>query len=81
MMAEAEMTPDEIKSARATFDLTQEEFAKAFLVSKRAVGGWETGHRNGKPHAVPEPVACLIKLALKYDNVRRELGIAEHNTP
>ena len=47
------MTPDELKAARATLGLTQHEFAKAFEVSPRAVGGWEQGMRNGRAHAIP----------------------------
>lgn len=31
--------------------------------------------RNGHPHTIPKPVALLVKFALKYERVRRELGI------
>jgi transcriptional regulator with XRE-family HTH domain len=70
------MTPDEMAIARKTLGLTQAEFAAAFHVSPRAVGGWEQGGRNnGYPGAVPRPLALLVRLALKYPAVRRELGI------
>lgn len=69
------MTPEEFKAARIALGLTQPEFAKAFQVSSRAVGGWEQGFRNGRPHAIPKPVALLVRIALAHPKVRRELGI------
>jgi DNA-binding transcriptional regulator YiaG len=69
------MTPQELKAARAKLGLTQPEFAKAFHVSPRAVGGWEQGERNGRPHAIPAPVALLVRFAVKHPVIRRELGI------
>jgi DNA-binding transcriptional regulator YiaG len=71
----ARMTPEELKAARENLGLTQPEFAKAFEVSVRAVGGWEQGVRNGHDHTIPAPVALLVKLALRHPAVRRELGI------
>jgi transcriptional regulator with XRE-family HTH domain len=69
------MNPQELKSARESLGLTQAQFAKAFAVSLRAVGGWEQGERNGRPHAIPPPIALLVQMAIKHANVRRELGI------
>ena len=69
------MTPDELKAARAKLGLTQPEFARVFRVSPRAVGGWEQGERNGRPHKISKPVALLVRLALKHPTIRRELGI------
>jgi transcriptional regulator with XRE-family HTH domain len=69
------VTPDEFKAARAKLGLTQHEFAKVFEVSPRAVGGWEQGMRNGRPHAIPPPLALLVRFALKHATIRRELGI------
>jgi DNA-binding transcriptional regulator YiaG len=69
------MTPSELKAARESFGLTQPEFARVFQVSIRAVGGWEQGERNGRPHTIPKPVALLVRLALKHPTIRRELGI------
>jgi DNA-binding transcriptional regulator YiaG len=69
------VTPEQLKSAREKLGLTQPEFAKAFDVSLRAVGGWEQGVRNGRAHTIPAPVALLVKMALRHPNVRRELGI------
>jgi transcriptional regulator with XRE-family HTH domain len=34
------MTPERLKAARAALGLTQAEFAEAFQVSPRAIGGW-----------------------------------------
>jgi len=69
------MTPDEFKQARIKLGLTQVEFAEVFQVSPRAVGGWEQGERNGRKHAIPAPVALLVRAALKHQSLRRELGI------
>jgi transcriptional regulator with XRE-family HTH domain len=69
------MTPDELKLARETLGLTQLEFAQAFQISKRSIGGYEQGERNGHDHSIPKPIALLVRLALKYPAVRRELGI------
>lgn len=69
------MTPVEVKAARETLGLTQVEFAKAFQVSPRAVGGWEQGARDGHKHAIPAVVALLVRFALKHPEIRRELGI------
>jgi transcriptional regulator with XRE-family HTH domain len=69
------MTPKQLKAARTALGLTQAEFAKAFHVSPRAVGGWEQGERNGRPHTIPAPVALLVKFALKHPIIRRQLGI------
>jgi transcriptional regulator with XRE-family HTH domain len=69
------MTPEEFKAAREKLGLTQVEFAKVFHVSPRAVGGWEQGERNGRPHAIPPVVALFVRLALRHAMIRRELGI------
>ena len=69
------MTPDELKAARSQLGLTQPEFARVFHVSARALRGWEYGERNGKPHMMPEPVAILVRFALRHPMIRRELGI------
>jgi DNA-binding transcriptional regulator YiaG len=73
--ADCPMTPKQFKAAREKLGLTQPEFAEAFKVSLRAVGGWEQGVRNGHEHAIPTPMALLVKLALRHGIVRRELGI------
>lgn len=69
------MNPDEIKAARAKLGLTQAEFAKAFAIDLRAIGGFEQGQRNGRPSKMPPPLALLVRLALRHPVVRRELGI------
>jgi transcriptional regulator with XRE-family HTH domain len=69
------MTPEQFKTAREALGLTQIEFAQVFKVSPRAVGGWEQGARNGRPHSVPPVVALFVEVALKHPTIRRELGI------
>ena len=69
------MTPDEIKAARAKLGLTQTEFAEAFKVDVRTVGGFEQGERNGRPSKMPPSLALLVRLALRHPMIRRELGI------
>jgi transcriptional regulator with XRE-family HTH domain len=69
------LTPEELKAAREQLGVTQPELAKALEVSLRAMAGWEQGVRNGRTHAIPAPVAILVKLALRHQIVRRELGI------
>jgi len=69
------MNPDEIREARAKLGLTQAEFAEAFKVDVRTVGGFEQGRRNGRPMSMPASLAILVRLALRHPMVRRELGI------
>jgi transcriptional regulator with XRE-family HTH domain len=69
------MTPEDFRAARASLGLTQIEFAHAFRVSPRAVGGWEQGERNGRPHTIPPVIALLVRFAVKHPMIRRELGI------
>jgi DNA-binding transcriptional regulator YiaG len=69
------MTPDEIRAARAQLGMTQAEFATAFKVDLRSIGGWEQGSRNGRPSTMPPSLALLVRLALRHPMIRRELGI------
>ena len=69
------MTPDELRQARAALGLTGLELANALDVSDRTVRAWESGTRDGKPSPIPQSIAVLVRLALKYASVRRELGI------
>ena len=69
------MTPKTLKAARAALGLTQAEFAKAFQISQRAIGGWEQGERNEHAHAIPARVALLVRFVLNHPMIRRELGI------
>jgi transcriptional regulator with XRE-family HTH domain len=55
--------------------LTQAEFAQAFKVDLRTVGGFEQGERNGRPSKMPPSLALLVRLALRHPMIRRELGI------
>jgi DNA-binding XRE family transcriptional regulator len=70
------VTPDELRQARATLGLTAVEFARVFDVNERTLRSWEYGVVHGKPSPIPRPIALLVRLALKYASVRRELGIA-----
>jgi DNA-binding transcriptional regulator YiaG len=75
-MISPDMSPDELKAARASLGLTQAKLAAAIgIVSSRTVSGWEMGMRNGRANAIPGPAAVLVRLALNYAQVRRELGI------
>jgi transcriptional regulator with XRE-family HTH domain len=69
------VTAQELKIAREKLRLTQAEFAKAFQVDVRTVGGFEQGTRNGRPSTIPGPLALLVGFALRHPMVRRELGI------
>lgn len=69
------MTPDELRQARAALGLTGLELANVLDVSDRTVRAWESGARDGKPSPIPQSIAVLVRLALKYASVRRELGI------
>lgn len=69
------MTADDLKAARAALGLTQAEFAKAFQVDVRTIGGFEQGGRNGRPSTIPRPLALLVGMALRHPIIRRELGI------
>lgn len=52
------MNPDELKSYRKEFKLTQSELAKDLCVTTRAVVSWEGGNRN-MPRAI-EKLFCLL---------------------
>jgi DNA-binding XRE family transcriptional regulator len=70
------MKPEELRQARLTLGLTAVEFARVFDVNERTLRSWEYGVVKGKPSPIPRPIAVLVRLALKYATVRRELGIA-----
>jgi DNA-binding XRE family transcriptional regulator len=70
------MKPKELKAARATFGLTHADFASVLAVNESTLRRWERAI-----HPVPEPIANLVRLAVQYDPVRRQLGISEWATP
>jgi transcriptional regulator with XRE-family HTH domain len=69
------MTAAELRQARAELGVTGEQLARALDVDVRTFRGWEGGARQGRPAPVPGSIAILVRLALKFANVRRELGI------
>lgn len=69
------MTPEELTQARAKLGLTARAFAPIFGVTDRTVRAWENGDSNARE--IPRAIALLVKLAVKYPAVRRELGIAK----
>jgi transcriptional regulator with XRE-family HTH domain len=71
------MTPAELKSARRSLGISQEQFAKVFGAHDgRTVRGWEHGTRNGLPAHIPRSVNILVRLALEVPAARQWLGIA-----
>jgi DNA-binding XRE family transcriptional regulator len=73
------MTADEMRQARQTLGLTQEQFGRIFDVAPRTVSAWENGARDGRASQVPRSIAVLVRLAVKDQRVRRELGISSPN--
>lgn len=66
------MNPDEFRQAREALGLKGLDFARIFHVSDRTVRAWESGATRWR---IPFATAMLIKLAVKFPQVRRELGI------
>ena len=70
------MTPEEFTAARQALGLKRIELARLFETTDRTVRAWENDvSTDTKWRAIPFAVAMLIKLAVKYPKVRRELGI------
>jgi DNA-binding XRE family transcriptional regulator len=68
------MTPDELKTARRELGLTGEQLARRLGFAPRSARAWEAGARGGAPSPIPLAVEIIVKLALKFPAVRRELG-------
>jgi DNA-binding transcriptional regulator YiaG len=66
------MTACEFREARATLGVTGKQLGRALLVTDRAVRAWERADKTTK---IPGAVAILLRLAIKNDAVRRELGL------
>lgn len=71
------MTPEELRQAREALGLTQQQLTDLLKASLRSVKGWEAGELARRANGVPHPVALLLRLAVKYPQVRRELGIEQ----
>lgn len=70
-MLSAEMTPDELKSARHALGLSAEGFASWVNVQGgRTVRKWEAGDRD-----IPGPVQVLVKAAMESAEVREYFGL------
>ena len=68
------MTPSEFTEARQALGLKRSELARLFETTDRTVRAWEND-ADTKWRAIPFAVAMLLRLAVKYPKVRRELGI------
>lgn len=70
-VANAPMTPDDLKSARRALGLTAEGFASLVSVQGgRTVRRWEAGDRD-----IPGPVIVLVSAILSDRSVRRYFGL------
>lgn len=70
------MSPEEITQARKALGLRRIELARLFETTDRTVRAWENDvSTDTKWRPIPFAVAMLLKLAVKYPTVRRELGI------
>ncbi|NUQ37588.1 MAG: type II toxin-antitoxin system MqsA family antitoxin [Caldilineales bacterium] len=58
------VAPSDVKSVRARFDLTQQEFAALLGVSVKTLQNWEQGRRA--PHG---PARVLLQVAEKHPEV------------
>ena len=65
------MSPEDLKTARKNLGLSIEDFATVFGVTEgRTVRGWEFGRRGTASTSIPEPIALLVQVALKFPSVR-----------
>jgi DNA-binding XRE family transcriptional regulator len=70
------MTPEEFTGARQALGLRRSELARLLETTDRTVRAWENDALSDtKWRAIPFAVAMLMRLAVKYPKVRRELGI------
>jgi DNA-binding XRE family transcriptional regulator len=67
------LTADEFRQAREALGLKGLDFARIFHVTDRTVRAWESD--TPTKWRIPFATAMLIKLAVKFPQVRRELGI------
>jgi DNA-binding transcriptional regulator YiaG len=68
------MTSQELTEAREALGLKRIDLARLFETTDRTVRAWENDV-DTKWRPIPFAVATLIRLAVKYPTVRRELGI------
>jgi transcriptional regulator with XRE-family HTH domain len=66
------MTPTGFGRARLKLDLTMAEAGRALGVAERTVHRWENGRTP-----IPAAIAALMRAALKYASVRKDLEIAD----
>jgi hypothetical protein len=76
------VSPAEFREACAELGLYQAQFARLFQVSDRTARAWgNEGGEDTQWRPIPYAVATLLKCALKYPQVRRELGIPHERPP
>lgn len=68
------MTPQELTDSREALGLKRTELARLLQTTDRTVRAWENDG-DTKWREIPFAVAMLVKLAVKFPMVRRELGI------
>jgi DNA-binding transcriptional regulator YiaG len=75
------MTPDEFRRGRERLGLTTRELAALFDVNDRTLRSWEYGTVKGRPSPVPQPIAMLMRLILRHQAVRMDLGLTLEDEP
>jgi len=71
----ATLSREEFRASRQFLGLTAREFAALWGVSARTVSGWETGQRDGKPCALPFAAGLFMRMLIRFEPVRRALGL------
>lgn len=64
------MSPGELKDARRSFGLTAEELGRLLGFASKSISRYEMGHRP-----IPQALAILVRLLVKFRAVRAELGV------
>jgi DNA-binding XRE family transcriptional regulator len=75
------MSPVELRAARQSLGLSIVELAQVLDVSERTIRVWEKGHYKHRPAVVPHVAGLVLRLAVKYAVVRRELGLSIDGAP
>jgi DNA-binding transcriptional regulator YiaG len=74
------MTSSELTQAREALGLTRSELARLLETTDRSVRAWEND-ADTQWREIPFAVAALLRLAVKYPQVRHDLGIFARDEP